>query len=132
MNKTLTPPREARTRKGMERMSAFELRSALDKLSMSQADLARVLDMRADGVRRMCDEGGEGPSGPVSFAVRSLLRNHIPSPKAGVANGELSDDAARGVRQRLFSLMEDAKRAGWPAGSVADVIARSLNTLAKS
>lgn len=107
MNETLTQRRDGRTEKRMDKMTPFDLRVALDRLGLSQADLARIIGMDAKGVRRACEEGGEGPSAPVAFAVRSLLRNQIAAPQLG-------EGAARSnIRARLYAIIEDAQRAGW-------------------
>ena len=100
-------------------MSDTEFREGLEKLGMSAKDFARTVGLADDrGLRRIV--AGQEPPGPLlAFAMRSLMRLHIPTRTVGsVDRAQLRD-----VLDRCLTAIEsEAIDAGWPPNEIAQAM----------
>ena len=100
-----------------------EFARGLQKLGLSLKSYCRITGADDRNMRRAMAEDSEGPSLLHLFALKSLLRNHIPfhTPDEGAA------DSLRAMRlsvaKRITDISADAMRAGWSPTEVRSAIA---------
>lgn len=99
-----------------------EFARGLQKLGLSLKSYCRITGADDRNMRRAMQEDGEGPSLLHLFALKSLLRNHIPFP----APDEGAKDSLRAMRlsvaKRITDISADAMRAGWSHADILSAI----------
>jgi DNA-binding transcriptional regulator YiaG len=84
-------------------MTPRQFREGLEKLGLSVNDFARIVGVNSRNVARYCDDRGDGPSPPAAFALKGMIRNHIPADASGMISA---------IYSRIESIIEDAERSG--------------------
>lgn len=106
-------------------MSPAEFSEALKTLDLGPRELARIIGCNEKAVRDALNLQGQGPTAPLAFAVRGMLRNFIPKPSDRASYGVASEK----IRKRLIAIAEDAHASGWGydvAGEIIEAEARRL------